>query len=114
MQITKQQITALALQYATKLGDKIKKENAEKAKKEDIKNLSEAKKLYSIYKTIPKKLLDMSAKYSRKELSVNYILEQLRSKQVSTYIKLNDIENKIIIASIDSKTMEDLERKLKF
>lgn len=114
MQLTKQQISAIA----KKIYDKRKSEllAQETASLEVSKKtmLPLAKKYLKLYESLPSDFVDiMRSEYGT--ISINKILNRLVKSKApkSDKLSLSDIENGVIIASINCENLEAIEKKLK-
>lgn len=109
MKLTNQQIDALLNNVEKQKKLEYQKEYDLKVKENNIKNKKEITSLLKTYEKIPKILKDLM--YYNKNLSEKTITDSLNKIEKKSFDK-SDLKNQIIIASIDSKDMEELQKKL--
>ena len=112
MKLSNQQVDALAVEICKKNNQKIEKEKSERLKNPEV--IKKAKVAFAIFS----KLDDIGKKavspYYAKKLSdfVAAYAEEIEIKTV--YFRESDIKNKIILASIDSSSLDELKTKLNY
>jgi hypothetical protein len=118
MKLTKQQIQALAKEIHDEL-KQIAVDEHEKEKQKAEKEITRLTKKYvTAYKKLPKNftkiIFGFNDYLSNLDLEKHVFNKLMNEKVKPKTIKLNEIENKIIIASIDSKDLEELKKKITF
>lgn len=115
MKLTNQQINALIPEFSK--SDSIKKENAiavEKMKRN--KSVIElAKRIKRSIDLMPSEYKGSYLSYEARRSTLNQIISNIAEGKApkKKYLTDSDIKNKIIIASIDSKDLAELKRKIK-
>lgn len=112
MKITNQQIDAIVSETMRK--ENLRVNNEKDKLKEDTRIVAEARKYLSLIEKIP---LDIRKSiYGFYDINLDKIVNAIiAAKKLTIPYKLNhsELRNKIIIASIDSKDIEELKSKLK-
>ncbi len=110
MKLSNQQIEAIITNICSKQNLIIVAEK--NAIRKDKKIISEAKKYFDILNQIPKDVRIRT--YIDKTLSqfIEYVIETRKIKPKTSEIKRSELTNKIILASIDAKSLIELKTKL--
>ncbi len=110
MKLTNQEIEAIAGKIVKKYDDEREKELT--IVKKDKKILSEAKRIHKLLQSIPKAVRDNYYQFNTSTESIADVLinnVKLKSIRKEPFM----VKQEIIIASIDSETLEQLFKKLK-
>ena len=110
MKLTNQQIEAVISNVREIEETKFEKEYKEKKDKETKAKAPLAKKYYQMYKSLPVELQKHFSPYDR--ISESSILNSLVKVEKKTF-QTKELRNKIILASIDAASLEELKMKLK-
>jgi hypothetical protein len=111
MRLSNQQIEAILDKIEEKQSAKSEAEYKRRTEEEMKKKQALANEYYLIYKKLPLRLKSMIRGYSA--VTRTFILNQLVDVQrPSDGISRRELKNKIILASIDVKTMDELKKKL--
>ena len=111
MRLTNQQVDAIIDNVCSENRSKIDAEK--KAIRENKEVLKEAKKYYDLIQQIPKEVRRLS--YVDKDMRglIEAVVGAKRLMPTTKETKRNDLRSKIILASIDCKTLAELKTKLK-
>ena len=113
MKLTNQQLGAIidTLEKSHELSHKKKLEESDKQNELDA--VEKAKKLMKIYQKLPKELIDaIKGLYSGQQLTESKLTEKIKKRSVIPKFERKEILNKVLIASIDCKSIDELQRKL--
>ena len=112
MKLSNQQVEALVGKYAAIVDAKLLAEYKRKREIEEKVLLPKAKKYFTMYSRLPKELVDMMISYESNRLTEAKILDRLVKID---FVKPDKalIRQRILLASIDSATMQDLEMRMK-
>lgn len=110
MKLSNNQIRAIIDQIASK--EQIKLDADYKKEKDAILKIKKplAKKYFALYSKLPLELKKLLKNYDG--ISESSILDSITNVKIKRFDR-NDMYNKIIIASIDSKDLDELKKKLK-
>lgn len=110
MKLSNQQIEAIVNSVKAETNKKIAKEEADIKARKDVQQ--EAKKYFNLLQTIPAEVRKVA--YIDKNL--NYLIEGVVSMKKlypkTKKVSADELKHKIILASIDSETIEELKNKL--
>lgn len=111
MKLSNQQVNALVEMLFDQEKERLSKLNAAALKKSEMANSARIKELVRFYKTIPKDLLEAIHGYGNtieKKLTDHFASERKIESP-----NRNKIRNEILIASIDTNTLDELKSRLK-
>lgn len=113
MKLTNQQLGAIidTLEKNHELNHK--KQWEEKDKQNELDAVEKAKKLMKIYQKLPKELIDaIKGLYGGQQLTESRLAEKIKKRGTIPKFERKTILNKVLIASIDCKNIEELQKKL--